>query len=580
MPLLEDFGRKLDHRFSRAYENQSTSDWVAANTTLNGMPFSTKGYEFQKAILNDMHPNLNVMKCSQIGLSEVQIRKALAFVTRNRGVSLIFSLPKEDLFRRMSQTRVQPLVMADRVFNLAQDRDSVRSMGIIQIGKSFLYLTSCTEGDATSTAADAVFNDELDLSDQKFIALFNSRLQNSDWKIRQSFSTPTFAAYGIDQEYQLSDQHKYLHRCSACNHWNFPEFNRKFCVLPEVLDEIEDLTEINSEMYNTMDFSKTYVKCEKCSNRLEGERSWVPTYPGRVNSRGYQVTPFSTDRIPIREIVKQLVSYKKQDYIRGWYNTVLGKTYSDAQTQIPLEAIEAAMAKGSPSITELPHDTALAIGIDVGQTCHFVVSDTTGENILLFETLPIGKLKARIAHLFANHRFLSGGIDRLPYTPTSNEIFQTTNKIILPIQYETTRDSDMKLVEDKLGVLSHGAMNRTKILDNVADSFRNYAITLSGYGHQKESIKEHLRNMVRAEEPEKPAVWVKLSGPSTLDHYFHALAFLRAGLRLRPLVMEQLSGGVGEAFGVSLASMSSYLPEGLPGAIKPQRSLHELDPNR
>ena len=79
--------------------------WVKENTKLNGLPFSTARYPFQKQILNDMHINMDVMKISQVGISEIQIRKALAMAYRNQYKNIIFSLPDEPMRDRISSTR-------------------------------------------------------------------------------------------------------------------------------------------------------------------------------------------------------------------------------------------------------------------------------------------------------------------------------------------------------------------------------------------------------------------------------------------------------------------------------------------
>ena len=573
--LLKNFNSKLERRFSKFYAGQTTLDWCTENTTLGGLPFSTKGYEFQNAILNDDHPNMDVIKCSQIGLTEIQIRKALAFVSRNRRVAAIFTLPDEKLFKRVAQTRILPMVERDRIFNLEQDENSVRSMSIIQCDHSFLYVTGCTESDATSTAADAVYNDELDLSDAKMIALFQSRLQNSDMRINQRFSTPTFQAFGIDSGYKASDQHRYLQKCDCCGHWNWPEFNTKFCYFPDLPKHIEDLMEIDADVMNEMDLSQCYVRCEKCLKPLTGERQWVATFPGRTQSRGYHVTPFSTDRIGLPYIVEQLVKYKARDFIRGFHNTVLGQTYSDARTQIPLECIEQAMLKGSPLLQELPKDRGLVLGCDMGQTCHLTIGSADGKTIYRMEAVPIAQLPDRIKFLKENYRIVAGAVDRLPYTPTADAIRDMSRNVIMPVQYAITKDADVKLVLDGYGVISHAAVNRTKILDEVANDFRNYVWELNGYGHQKQVVIEHLRDMVRDEKPETLAVWLKLSGN---DHYFHSLALFRAALKLRPLVIEHQSEGVHEQWGfldVTIGNKQDGLP-GYGGGFKPRESLNSL----
>lgn len=169
--------QKADERFDIDSSSMSYVDWLVANTTLRGREFTTKDHRFQDAIINDTHPNLDVIKCSQVGLTEVQIRKVLAWLIRNQGLSAIFTLPNEKMFKRVSQTRVKTLVENDKVFNKERDEGSVRSMGLMQFGQSFLYLTGCTEGDATSIPADLVANDEVDISPQDMLALFSSRLQ-------------------------------------------------------------------------------------------------------------------------------------------------------------------------------------------------------------------------------------------------------------------------------------------------------------------------------------------------------------------------------------------------------------------
>lgn len=512
-----------------------------------GMPFSTEGYEFQEAIINDMHPNMDVMKPSQVGLTEVQIRKTLAFVNRNRGVSAIFTLPNDDLFRRVSQTRIKPIIDRDRVFNLEQDENSVRSMKIYQFDTSFLHVTACTEGDATSTAADAVFNDEVDLSNPEMLALFNSRMQNSSLRISQRFSTPTFQGFGIDQGFQKSDQHHFLMKCTRCNHWNWPEFDTRFCHFPDLPEHVEDLIELDDDAINGMDLTQCYVMCEKCLRPLEPEceKQWVAKFPGRIHARGYWITPFNTPRIGLDYIVLQLLKYKQRDFIRGFYNTVLGRTYSDAQTQIPTDCINKAMDRGTPLAGELPKDRPLALGLDMGQTCHLIIGLTDGNTILKMETIPSEKIIERIQFLCDNYNIVAGAVDRLPYTPTSNEIRRISRNAIMPMAYDTGKDSDVRLVMDEYDILSHVNVNRTKALDEVKAAFVNYQMSLSGFGYQRDTIIEHYRNMVRVETPEKPAVWEKIRGSSTMDHYFHATALYKAGLKVRPLVADKLANGVG-----------------------------------
>ncbi len=211
-PYLKDFRTQVRTRFAEDSDKMSYSQWIEKNTKLKKVPFSFKGYEFQRAIVDDMSSNMSVIKCSQIGLTEVQMRKFAAFLARNIGVSGIFTLPNDDMYKRVSSTRFAPMINTEHVFNLGFDKP-IRRMDLFQINQSFGYFVGNKESDATSINADLLFHDEVDLSDQEMLGLFQSRLQGSDYRITQGFSTPTFEGFGIDASFRASDQHEYMCKC-------------------------------------------------------------------------------------------------------------------------------------------------------------------------------------------------------------------------------------------------------------------------------------------------------------------------------------------------------------------------------
>lgn len=514
------------------------SEWICKNTTLKKEPFSFQDYEFQKQIVDDMHPNLNVIKISQVGLTEVQIRKALGFLVRNRGTSLIFSLPTEDMFERVSKGRVKPIVNSDKVFNSSEDilNKSVRSIEMMQFGQSFLYLVPATESAATSINADFVMNDEVDLSDSKMISLFNSRLQGSNFRISQKFSTPTYFNHGIDLHWQTSDQHLYMCKCDSCGHYNHPEFNSRFINLPG-MPEVENLVDITVDYQDRLDLDAAFVMCEKCGSRLPlgnpERRLWVPMHPNRTTSRGYKVSPFVNDRLDVKYIFSQMWNYQKNEFTRGFYNTVLGLPYSDSNSQIPEDAINRCF---TPQVTipDLSQVQNLWVGVDVGQTCHVTLgagSHKDNIDIIGFYTVQVENLVEHLVMLKEKYNLRGGCIDRHPYEPTAREIFRRTNGVVIPVEYRGLKD--FNIVEDEFNNLSHIQVNRTAFLDNVATRIRKGSTSISGYGTGKTVLISHLRDMVREETPEKQPTWIKLSGQ---DHYFHSTAFMFAAANIRELV--------------------------------------------
>lgn len=557
--------QKASERFSVDSLAMPMSDWIEKNTTLKKRPFSLKGYEFQRQIADDMHPDLSVVKISQVGLTEIQIRKMLGFLVRNRGTSGIFSLPNEDMFERVSKGRVKPIVNEDKVFTSPEDvaNKAVRSTEIMQFGQSFLYLVPALESAATSISADFVMNDEVDLSDQKMISLFNSRLQASKYKLSQKFSTPTFPLFGIDLNWNSSDQHLYMCRCDKCGHWNHPEFTRQFVHMEGMPDHIEKFTDIQVEMKDLLDFDNSYVMCEKCKHPLDltdpSKRQWVSQYPSRRDTRGYKVGPFSTDNLTLRYIFKSLWEFQKNDYLRGFYNTVLGEPYSDGNIQIPTADIIACMTPNSIADLSQYHD--LWVGIDVGQICHIVIG--AGPNAENIDIVSIYQVKAdelvkHCKELCEKYPVRGGCIDRHPYTPTADDVMAVSGGRIVPVEYRGTRE--LGLVMDAQDKVSHAQVNRTLFLDTLATRIRKHAMKISGYGHQKNVFVEHLRDMVRSETPEKQAEWVKLQG---IDHYFHASAFMLLAPALADFIRFKSKADIR----TSILSIVSDIKDRTPGLI-------------
>lgn len=521
--LLKDFRTQLRTKFAEDRESMSYSEWISKNTKHRKKPYSYEGFEFQKQIVDDMSRNLSVIKCSQIGLTEIQLRKFAAFLTRNTAVNAIFTLPNDDMYRRISTTRFAPIIASEPVFNLHGGEKVIRRMDLYQINQSFGYFTGNKEGDATSINADALFHDEVDLSDQEMLALFQSRLQGSDYRITQGFSTPTFEGFGIDATFRASDQHEYLIRCTHCNHHNIVEFTPDFVHIPGLSSDINDLTEIDPDMAAKLDLDNSYLMCESCHEPLQihdpSLRQWVPRHPGR-RSRGYRVSPFCRPSLGIDYIVDQLLLYKSKDAMRRFYNTVLGKSYNDSNARLSELDIRAVMGearktdhKGSPVV----------LGIDVGITCHLTMMRLDQRNVFEWRHVLADNLVNEVERIMQEYNVVAGCMDRDPYTPLANEIRELTHGIIMPVEYAKQPNAQaMVFVKDELNNITHIRVNRTVMIDAAATAVRKRRVSFTGYGHHESMIIEHLRDMVRIEKEDEVAVWQKLNGN---DHYFHSLGY-------------------------------------------------------
>lgn len=520
-------------RYGTSSASIGLADWITENTTLNRRPFSYARYPFQRAIADDEHPNLSCEKCSQIGLTEIQIRKFFAMLRRRSGISGIFTLPNDTMFKRVYNGRMKPILEADTIFNPPTSIKPIRNMDMTQIFDSFGYQTGCKEGDATSISADILFHDELDLSPMDMIGLFQSRLQNSDLKITQAFSTPTFLDYGINRQYKSTDQREYMIKCPACNEYQVPEFSLKFIHIPNFRLEVEKLSDMTTDQIADLPLDDIYVKCCKCSRPLDlsdaDQREWVATFPNRTAFRGYKVRPFSTGRISPGYVFTQLGKYLEKDFTRGFYNTVLGEPFTESSAQLQRTEIEDCMAP-TGAIPDVGSTTPIFLGLDMGQVCHLTLMTETPdgeENWLLFEQVPVFQLEQRLRDLRATYSIIQGCADRYPYTPTVDALRNETGGIIMPVAYGGK--SVIVPHRDEMGSIDYYTANRTSALDGVRTSIINKRAVLAGYGPYRETIITHLRDMVRDEKPEAEPEWKKLSGN---DHFFHAMALARLARRV------------------------------------------------
>lgn len=465
--------------------------------------------------------------------TEIQIRKFFALLRRTSGIAGIFTLPNEKMFKRVYNGRMKPILDADAIFNPPMAIKPIRNMDMTQIFDSFGYQTGCTEGDATSISADILFHDELDLSPMDMIGLFQSRLQNSDIKMTQAFSTPTFLDYGINRQYQTTDQREYLIKCACCNEWQIPVFDQRFIHIPNFHLDVEKLTDLTTEQIADLPVDDVYVMCCKCQKALDlndrDRREWVATYPNRTAGRGYKVRPFSTARITPGYMFQQLSEYLQKDFLRGFYNTVQGEPFTESSAQLQKHEIEACMP-GSGSIPDVGKDVPVFLGLDMGQVCHLTLhtlNEEGKEHWVLFEQIPIFQLTERLATIRRTYSIVQGCADRYPYTPTVDGIRDETAGTIMPVAYGGK--SVLQPHRDELGSIDYYTANRTSALDGVRTSIINRQAVLAGYGPYRETIITHLRDMVRDEKPEAEPEWKKLNNN---DHFFHSMALSRLARRV------------------------------------------------
>jgi len=224
-----------------------------------------------------------------------------------------------------------------------------------------------------------------------------------------------------------------------------------------------------------------------------------------------------------------LAQYQDQDYIRGFYNTVLGEPFTESSAQIQRSEIEAAMDKGTRYTPDVNKDQPVFLGLDFGNICHLVLGREIDDRFEFFhfEQIPVLSLYERMKELRADYSIIQGCIDRVPFIPTANMLRDESAGILMPVFYSGT--ASIAPAFDELKQIDYYRVNRTNSLDRIRALLVNSQAVISGYGSYKETIISHLRDMVRDEQPEREPEWKKLNGN---DHFFHAMGYCQLARRV------------------------------------------------
>jgi hypothetical protein len=275
----------------------------------------------------------------------------------------------------------------------------------------------------------------------------------------------------------------------------------------------------------------------------------VARYPGRM-SRGRRIRPFCTTTITPQYIVQQLFKMRQLENIRGWYNTVLGETYSDGDSKLEPDQVRATLGQRN---VEIGKTVPLALGCDMGKTCHLTLGVIGADRIdpVYFEQVPSSDVVERIVQLVGEYNIVCGGVDRHPYTPTSEQIRDKTKGKILPIEYRGQEYINLK--KDEYENLDFIQINRTKAIDDQVRAIQRKATKLEGYGALESVIVEQLCDMVRIELPDKPASWEKLTGN---DHFLHSLVLQRVSVKVREVILMQEDSTEKQFFGLVPVAMN------------------------
>lgn len=465
----------------------------------NDIPLSFKRHKFLIDFYMDNSPRIVCKKCGQIGFSTAAIIRSF-HLAKCIGANVIYTLPSKPIIKDFVTPKVNPLISNNPA--LQKMVGDVDSMGLKKVGDRFVYFrSSWDEASGISISAHILINDELDRSNQKAIRTYRTRLDASrldrpDLGWHWKFSNPSIEGYGVDEDWQISDQKHWMIRCSRCNHWQYLNY-------PE-----------------NIDFERKCYICVKCTRLLSDEDRingrWVKKYLGR-NISGYWINQLMAVWIPAEKIIED--SEGDQSV---FYNFTLGQPYTSKDMQVTRDAITKCL------YPDYNPRTDVAIGVDNGIRKHYVLGNRYG----IFQ---VGSTESwqEIENL-RNQYDAYMVIDANPYpTPVFKLVEKYPGKVFA--QYYEEDKKQIGTVRwgesEDMGIVKS---DRTKVIDSVVADINNQDIlfNMSLTDLENQEYISHWLNMYRiiteTEKGIKKPAWMTPDGKP--DHFAHATVYQQIAL--------------------------------------------------
>ena len=477
--------------------------WAVKHIRLDGRPFRFEGHEYLRAIYDDTSPHVVLSKAAQIGGTTYGILRSLHACIS--GLNVIYFFPTRTDVLEFSKSRVGPL-LEENPF-LGRQMTDTDTAGLKRIGDAHLYLRGMQSSvGMKSVPADMIVFDELDESTPEAKAMARERVAHSEYKRVIELSNPSLPDYGIDEQYQLSDQRHWTVKCPRCNSWTAleKEFPRK------IGEEVRIIRQDADGSY--------FRACPACAAELDLARGeWVADFPGRP-IHGYRISQLLSTRVDAGEILHE---YRTTRYPDRFYNLKIGIPWADLERRLDMMTVlnqcgDVPMANESDST---------AMGVDTGRQLHAVI---------IRPNCKCDGLPDRIVHLAVCNDFAELDelmkrfhvevcvIDGLPETHATREFAKRHGRVFLNFFNEHQRGEAKWNTHDDMVQI-----NRTEALDASRNAILQKKVILPRREPIVEQFAKHMAADAKILDEDKDTGAKRFRYIRTGDDHF-ALAFTYA----------------------------------------------------
>lgn len=544
--MFSDHIERLRAKVNNVYTLSNLDEWIEKHTYLDSTQFSFKDHEFQRDIVRDKAKTTIIIKCAQVGLSEIAYRYAIAACCTHDNMSVAYTFPTSSDAEKASATRINPLIQASpevkRLVNPDLNNTEIKQFN----SNSFIYFRGTRSGtQALSIPVDILISDEVDASDQDVLTTYLSRLQHKPTKIRKLFSTPTIPHYGVSKEAETAKRYRHISTCEHCNHWFLPDYYEHVHI-PDWNKPLSELTKSNIHETRWREATLHCPKCGKDPNLNYKRQQFICENSAEDHeAHAYFVSPFSAPKIiTIPYLVEVSTKFSR---ISEFKNQSLGIIAEEENDSITMNDLDLALIRSDLSSSELH-----CMGVDMGLTCHATVGRLATDGTFLVvhrEKIHYTYLETRVRQLACQYKIVTTVYDSQPYTdlvtrlckvnPNSwGAVYTNPKSTVL----YTVQRQDEELKEGKMD-LRLVKINRNPAFDTLLSVIKQHKWQVQSTD-QDDEFKMHMTSMKRIQAIDRHGEftyqWVK-SGDET-DHYHHALLYLYTAIQLRAM-----AGSIGSA---------------------------------
>src|SRR5512140_607924 len=445
------------------------AQWAVRRIRLDGRPFRFEDHEYLRAIYDDTSPHVVLSKAAQVGGTTWALLRSVHACLQ--GLNVMYFFPTRTDVLEFSKSRVGPL-LAENPF-LAKQMTDTDTAGLKRIGDAHLYFRGMqsTVG-MKSVPADMLVFDELDEATPEAKAMARERIAHSDYKRVIELSNPSLPGYGIDEQFELSDQRHWTLECPDCGEGTCleKEFPKKMGQAVPVIGSRPDGT--------------FYRACRACGGELDVNLGlWVPDFPGR-QIHGYRISQLFSDKVDPGEVLSE---YRTTRFPERFYNLKVGVPWADLERRLDVAAVFACC--GDNEMLESCGDAAM--GVDTGKELHVVIikpvrwnEQGTDEVVHLAVCHEFGELDT----LMTRFNVSCCVIDGLPETHATRAFAQRhSGSVYLNFFNESQRGSANW--DGTKGIVS---VNRTEALDASRAAIRDKTIVLPRRGPLVDLFARHM----------------------------------------------------------------------------------------